>query len=426
MEAGGFALRPFLTLPTKKGNRRRGLRQGKGSHVSQEVIREDAAKVPLIYDPRVRSAFFQVLLVVLLGLGIWWIVSNTIENLNRSNISTGFGFLRGRSGFDIANTLIDYSSDSSYARALLVGVLNTLVVAVAGIVTATIIGFSVGIGRLSRNWLIRKLATGYVELFRNIPPLLVILFWYQGVLALLPSVRQSIALPFGSYLNNRGFYLPSLNWEPGAWLVAVAFVVAAALIWYVARRARVRQEATGQQFPVFWVSVLIVIALPLLAFLLAGMPATVEYPQKGTFNLTGGLNIKPEFLSLYLALSFYTASFIAEIVRAGVLGVPKGQTEAFSALGVRPNVGLRLVIVPQAMRIIIPPLTSQYLNLTKNSSLAVAIGYPDLYAIGGTILNQTGQAIEVVVIFMVVYLSISIITSLLMNWFNAKMALPER
>ena len=394
--------------------------------MSQEAIREDVARVPLIYDPKVRSAFFQVLLVVLLGFGIWWIADNTIENLKRSNISTGFAFLRGRAGFDIANTLISYSSDSSYGRALVVGILNTLAVAAAGIVTATIIGFLVGIGRLSNNWLIRKVATAYVELFRNIPPLLVILFWYQGVLALLPNVRGSIALPLGAYLNNRGFYLPAVNWEPGSWLVALAVVVAAGLIWYVARRARARQMATGQQFPVFWVSLLIIVALPLLAFLLAGMPATVEYPQKGTFNLTGGINIKPEFLSLYLALSFYTASFIAEIVRAGVLGVPRGQTEAFSALGMRSGVGLRLVIVPQAMRIIIPPLTSQYLNLTKNSSLAVAIGYPDLYAVGGTILNQTGQAIEVVVIFMVVYLSISIITSLLMNWFNAKMALPER
>jgi len=394
--------------------------------VSQEAIREDVARVPLIYDPKVRSAFFQVLLVVLLGFGIWWIADNTIENLKRSNISTGFAFLRGRAGFDIANTLISYSSDSSYGRALVVGILNTLAVAAAGVVTATIIGFLVGIGRLSNNWLIRKVATAYVELFRNIPPLLVILFWYQGVLALLPNVRGSIALPLGAYLNNRGFYLPAVNWEPGSWLVALAVVVAAGLIWYVARRARARQMATGQQFPVFWVSLLIIVALPLLAFLLAGMPATVEYPQKGTFNLTGGINIKPEFLSLYLALSFYTASFIAEIVRAGVLGVPRGQTEAFSALGMRSGVGLRLVIVPQAMRIIIPPLTSQYLNLTKNSSLAVAIGYPDLYAVGGTILNQTGQAIEVVVIFMVVYLSISIITSLLMNWFNAKMALPER
>ncbi len=394
--------------------------------MSQEVIRDESARVPLIYDPRVRSITFQVVLVALLVFGVWWIVDNTIENLRRSNISTGFAFLRGRAGFDISDRLIDYTSDSSYGRALLVGIANTLVVAAAGIVTATILGFLVGVGRLSHNWLIRKLATVYVEVFRNIPPLLVILFWYQGVLAVLPNVRDSLSLPLGSYLNNRGFYFPLLVWQPGAWLILAGFVVALILSWYVARRARARQMATGQQFPIFLTSLALIILLPLLGYFLAGMPVSVDYPQKGTFNLSGGFNVKPEFLSLYLALSFYTASFIAEIVRAGILGVSKGQTEAYSALGMRPGQGLRLIVIPQAMRIIIPPLTSQYLNLTKNSSLAVAIGYPDLYAIGGTILNQTGQAIEVVVIFMTVYLGISIVTSLFMNWFNTKMALKER
>jgi general L-amino acid transport system permease protein len=394
--------------------------------VAQDIIREEPARASLIYDPKVRGIVFQAVLMALLALGLWWIVGNTIENLHRSHIATGFGFLKGRAGFDIANHLIDYSSDSSYGRALLVGVINTVVVAAAGIVTATIIGFLVGIGRLSSNWLIRKLATVYIEIFRNIPPLLVLLFWYQGVLALLPNVRDSYALPFGSYLNNRGFYFPQFDWGAGGWLVLAGLVIGIVLSWYVARRARARQMATGQQFPVFWTSVALIVGLPLLAFVLAGFPLTIEYPQKGTFNLTGGLNVKPEFLSLYLALSFYTAAFIAEIVRAGIIGVPKGQTEAYSALGLRPGTGLRLVVIPQAMRIIIPPLTSQYLNLTKNSSLAVAIGYPDLYAIGGTVLNQTGQAIEVVVVFMVVYLGISILTSLFMNWFNTKMALKER
>lgn len=380
----------------------------------------------MIYDPRVRGIVFQIVLVALLVAGIWWVVDNTIENLRRSNITTGFAFLRGRAGFDISDRLIEYSSDSSYGRALIVGVLNTAAVAAAGIVTATILGFLVGVGRLSNNWLIRKLATAYVELFRNIPPLLVILFWYQGVLALLPSVRDSVSLPLGSYLNNRGFYFPRFVWEQGAWLILAGLVTAVALSWYVARRARMRQMATGKQFPVLLTSIALIVGLPLLGFLISGLPVSIDFPQKGTFNLTGGMNVKPEFLSLYLALSFYTAAFIAEIVRAGIMGVPRGQTEAYSALGLRSNLGLRLVVIPQAMRIIIPPLTSQYLNLTKNSSLAVAIGYPDLYAIGGTILNQTGQAIEVVVIFMVVYLSISIITSILMNWFNTKMALKER
>lgn len=394
--------------------------------MAQEVVRDEPARGSLLYDPRFRSIVSQLLLVALLAFGIWWIVDNTIENLRRSHISTGFAFLRGRAGFDISDRLIEYSSDSSYGRALVVGLLNTAAVALSGIVTATIVGFLVGIGRLSRNWLIRKLATVYVEVFRNIPPLLVILFWYQGVLAVLPNVRDSLSLPFGSYLNNRGFYFPRLMWGPGSWLVLAGLVAAVALSWYVARRARARQMATGQPFPVFWTSVALIVGLPLLAFLFAGMPASVDFPQKGTFNLTGGMNVKPEFLSLYLALSFYTAAFIAEIVRAGIVGVPKGQTEAYSALGMRSGQGLRLIVIPQAMRIIIPPLTSQYLNLTKNSSLAVAIGYPDLYAIGGTILNQTGQAIEVVVIFGIVYLSISILTSILMNWFNAKMALKER
>ncbi|MGN6146335.1 MAG: amino acid ABC transporter permease [Mesorhizobium sp.] len=395
--------------------------------MSQEVIHEATPqRASLLYDPRVRGIVFQVVLVTLLALGIWWIVDNTIENLRRSHIATGFGFLKGRAGFDIANTLIDYSSDNSYGRALVVGILNTAIVAITGIVTATVIGFLVGIGRLSNNWLIRKLATVYIEIFRNIPPLLVILFWYQGVLALLPNVRDSIGLPFGSFLNNRGFYFPRMVWSDGAWLVAAGLAAGIVLSWYVARRAKARQMATGQQFPVFLTSLALIVGMPLLGFALAGFPLAFEFPQKGTFNLTGGVNVKPEFLSLYLALSFYTAAFIAEIVRAGIVGVPKGQTEAFSALGLRSGQGLRLVVIPQAMRIIIPPLTSQYLNLTKNSSLAVAIGYPDLYAIGGTILNQTGQAIEVVVIFMVVYLGISILTSLFMNWFNTKMALKER
>ncbi|MCP3460972.1 amino acid ABC transporter permease [Bradyrhizobium sp. CCGUVB23] len=398
-----------------------------GSAVSQEVVLDVApTKASPFYDPKLRSIVVQVAIVVLLVFGLWWISDNTIENLRRSNIPTGFEFLNSRSGFEIPDRLIDYSSESSYGRALLVGIVNTARVAVLGIIVATIVGFVVGIGRLSSNWMIRKLATIYIEVFRNVPLLLVILFWYQGVLALLPNVRSSLALPFGSYLNNRGLYLPRLIWSQGAWLIIAGLMVAIGLSWYVARRAHARQMATGQQLPVFWVSVALLIGLPLLGCVLAGFPMTVEFPQKGTFMLTGGLDVKPEFLSLLLALSFYTASFIAEIVRAGIQGVPKGQAEAYSSLGIRPGQGLRLVIIPQALRIIIPLLTSQYLNLTKNSSLAVAVGYADLYAVGGTILNQTGRAIEVVVIFMVVYLGLSILTSLVMNWFNVKLALRQR
>lgn len=394
---------------------------------TQEALRADEpAKVSLINDPKARSIFFQVLIVALLIFGVWWIIDNTLENLRRSNISTGWAFLRGRSGFDVADKLIDYSADSNNFRAVIVGFLNTLKVAVCGIILATTVGFLVGVGRLSQNWLIRKLSTVYVEFFRNIPPLLVILFWYQGVLALLPGVRQSIGLPFSSFLNNRGIYLPKVLWNGSGWLVLAGLVVGIALSWYVARRAHARQMATGQTFPVFATSLGLIIGLPLLAYVLGGMPGAIEYPALAGFNMRGGTIIPPEFVSLLLALGLYTASFIAEIVRAGIMGVSKGQTEGFSALGLRQGQGLRLVVIPQALRIIIPPLTSQYLNLTKNSTLGVAIGYPELYSVGGTILNQTGQAIEVVVIFMIVYLSISLITSGFMNWFNTKMALKER
>ncbi|MFZ1680433.1 MAG: amino acid ABC transporter permease [Rhizobiaceae bacterium] len=379
-----------------------------------------------LYDPKTRGIVFQVVVFTLVLLFFWWISVNTIENLQRSKIASGFGFLNGRAGFDVSDSLIAFDSDSTYGRALIVGILNTILVAGLGIVTATIVGFLVGVGRLARNWLVRKLCTVYVEIFRNIPPLLVIFFWYFGVLSVLPLPRDSIALPFGSFLNSRGFFLIKPIWGTGAWLIPVALGVAILFAAYVGRAARKRQEATGQQFPVFWTTVALIVGLPFMAFAATGFPLTFEYPVLGTFNLQGGMQIKPEFLALYLALSFYTAAFIAEIVRGGIIGVSKGQTEASYALGLRPSPTLRLVIVPQAMRIIIPPLTSQYLNLTKNSSLAIAIGYPDLVAIGGTILNQTGQSIEVVAIWMAIYLGLSLATSAFMNWFNARMALVER
>jgi len=394
---------------------------------SQDTLgQSEPSRASFLYDPKIRSIIFQVIVVVLLVLAVGWIVSNTVENLRRANIASGFGFLRGRAGFDIAVTPLPYTSDDTFGRALLIGFINTLVVAIAGIITATIVGFLVGVGRLSSNWLIARICTVYVEIFRNIPPLLVIFFWYLGVLSVLPLPRDSIDLPLGGFLNSRGIYIPRTVWSEGSWLVLVALVVAIGMSWFVARRARARQMQTGQQFPVLWTNLALIIGLPLLAFLLAGMPVTIEYPVLGAFNLQGGWQVKPEFLSLYLALSFYTAAFIAEIVRAGIKGVSRGQTEAAYALGLRAGPTLRLVVIPQAMRIVIPPLTSQYLNLTKNSSLAVAIGYPELVAVGGTILNQTGQSIEVVAIWMLVYLGLSISTSIFMNWFNARVALVER
>jgi general L-amino acid transport system permease protein len=379
-----------------------------------------------LYDPKYRGIFFQALtIVVLVGL-VWWVAHNTAANLARSNTASGFGFLRGRAGFEVGQSLIPYSSDSTYSRALVVGILNTLLVAVTGIITATIIGFIVGIGRLSHNWLIAKLCQVYVEVFRNIPPLLVIFFWYSGVLAVLPQPRESLHLPFDMFLYNRGLAFPRPVFESGMLAVLIAFVVAIVAVVFTARWAHKRQMATGQPFHTIWVSIGLLIGLPLLAFLVTGMPMSFDVPVAGKFNLTGGSVIGPEFMSLFLALSFYTASFIAEIVRGGIRGVAKGQSEAAGALGLHPSSVTRLVIVPQAMRIIIPPLTSQYLNLTKNSSLAIAIGFSDLVAVGGTIMNQSGQAIEIVCIWGIVYLSLSILTSLFMNWFNAKMALVER
>ncbi len=379
-----------------------------------------------LYDPTIRGIFFQVLTIVLLVVFVWWVAHNTAVNLARANIASGFGFLNGRAGFEVGQSLIAYSSDSTYGRALLVGLLNTILIAVTGIITATIIGFIIGIGRLSRNWLIAKLCTVYVEVFRNIPPLLVIFFWYSGVLAILPSARESLHLPLGSYLNNRGLAFPKPIFGETFWLVGVAFIIAIIAVIATARWAHRRQAATGQPFHTIWASIGLLIGLPIIAFLLAGAPLSFDYPVAGKFNLTGGSVVGPEFMSLFLALSFYTAAFIAEIVRAGIRGVPKGQTEAAAALGLHPSSITRLVVIPQAFRIIIPPLSSQYLNLTKNSSLAIAIGFADLVAVGSTTLNQTGQAVEVILIWMVIYLGLSIVTSLFMNWFNAKMALVER
>lgn len=388
--------------------------------------RPDGGGTSLLYDPRVRGIFYQVVVFGVVLAFVYWIVGNTMSNLQRANIASGFGFLNGRAGFDVGQSLIPYSSDSTYGRAILVGLLNTLYVAALGVVTASIIGFLVGIGRLSRNWLIRKICTVYVEVFRNIPPLLVIFFWYFGVISVLPPVRESLSLPLASYINNRGFFMPAPVWGEGAWLLPVAFLIGIAASFGIARWAKRRQMRTGQPFHTVLVSLALIIGLPLLAFIATGFPVSFDLPKLGTFNLSGGAQVKPEFLALFLALSFYTASFIAETVRGGILGVSKGQTEAAYAVGLRPGPTMRLIIVPQALRIIIPPLSSQYLNLIKNSSLAIAIGYPDLVAVGGTILNQTGQSVEVVVVWMVVYLGISLVISGLMNWFNAKMALVER
>lgn len=386
------------------------------------------ARVAFYNDPRVRSIAYQVVLCAIVVFLIYSAATNAIDNLRRAHIASGFGFWDTTAGFDISQTLIAYSAQgSSYGRAFWVGLLNTLLVAGLGIVFATIIGFIVGIARLSQNWLVAKVATGYVEIIRNIPLLLQLLFWYNAVLKALPITRESIVIPGGVYLNNRGLFLPSPVFLYGFDAVIAALIVGvlAAIAFYI--WARRRQARTGQQLPVFWTTLALVVGLPLIVFFLKGTPLSFNYPQAGRFNINGGVEVLPEFVALLFGLSIYTAAFIAEVVRAGILAVARGQTEAAYSLGMRPGPTLRLIVVPQAMRVIVPPLTSQYLNLTKNSTLAVAIGYPDLVQVfTGTVLNQTGQAVEVVAVTMLVYLTISLVTSLAMNIYNRSVALVER
>ncbi|WP_137156130.1 amino acid ABC transporter permease [Rhizobium sp. FKL33] len=389
-------------------------------------VGDDSPSQSLLYNPEIRGYFYQAVTIIVVVAFIYTAVTNAAENLARANMTAGFDFLGNRAGFDIGQSLIAYSSDSTYFRALVVGLVNTLVIAFFGIITATIIGLLVGVGRLSQNWLIARLCTVYVEFFRNIPPLLVIFFWYKLVLDILPGVKESLELPFSVYLNNRGVFMPAPMFGDGSSLIVIALVIGIALAIGFSRWAKSKQMATGKQYPTITIGLALVIGLPLLTFLALGAPLSFDTPVLGKFNLNGGMVVGPEFLSLYLALSFYTASFIAEIVRSGIRGVAKGQSEAAHALGIRHGLTTRLVVLPQALRIIIPPLTSQYLNLTKNSSLAIAVGYADLVAVGGTILNQSGRSIEIIAIWMVMYVSISLITSLFMNWFNAKMALVER
>jgi general L-amino acid transport system permease protein len=400
--------------------------QGEGTRMSVVTGGDTPPKVAFFNDPKVRSIAVQSVLVLVVAYFAWSIFNNTVANLREANIASGFGFLESTAGFDLSFTLIPYSESSTYGRAVVVGILNTMLVAVCGIILATILGFLAGVMRLSKNWLVSKVAEVYIEVMRNVPLLIQIFIWYKVVLAALPHPRNAISLGDTFFLSNRGITIPKFIWGDGAWLIAVAFLVAIAAIWLLRRWARVRQEATGEQFPVVLAALGLLTGLPLLAYFVTGMPLEFEVPEKGTFNLRGGVGLVPEFAALFFALSTYTAGFIGEIVRAGILAVNKGQTEASHALGIRPGPTLRLVVIPQAMRVIIPPLASQYLNLTKNSSLAVAIGYPDLVAAGGTVLNQSGQAVEIIAIWMAVYLTLSLLTSAFMNWFNSRMKLVER
>jgi general L-amino acid transport system permease protein len=378
-------------------------------------------------NPKLRGTAYQLaILAALLWLGYLFAL-NAKANLEAQKIASGLGFLNHTAGFGINQTLIDYNETHTYSRVFWVGLLNTLLVSGLGIVFATILGFVIGIARLSPNWLVARLAGGYVELIRNLPLLFQILFWYLAVLSTLPGPRQSLSLFGQIFLSNRGIILPRPVPGDDFIYVAGAFALGVIATMMLALWGRRRQARTGRPFALLWPSMALLVGLPLAIFFLAGSPLTLDQPRLQGFNFVGGLRLIPEFVALLIALVTYTAAFIAEIVRAGILAVPRGQTEAAAALGLRRGHILRLIVLPQALRVIIPPLTNQYLNLTKNSTLAVAIGYPDLVAVfAGTTLNQTGQAIEIIAITMAVYLVISLATSLIMNWYNARIRLVER
>lgn len=387
----------------------------------------DSSISRLIYSPRFRSIAFQLITVAVLGYFFYVIINNTISNLNDRGISTGFGFLDRQAGFGISLSLIDYDETYSFGRTFVVGLLNTILVSVLGIILATILGFAVGVARLSSNWMVNRLAAVFIEIVRNVPPLIQILFWYFAVLQALPSARQSLSLGEVIFLNIRGLYMPKPVFEDGSIIILLAAIVAVVLSIGVYIWARNKQKVTGVQTPVGRIVLGLCLGLPLIAYFAAGMPISGDYPQLKGFNFQGGISILPELFALWLALGIFTAAFIAEIVRSGINAVSHGQTEAALALGLSRSKTLKLVVIPQAMRIIVPPLTSEYLNLTKNSSLAMAIGYPDLVSVfAGTTLNQTGQAIEIIFMTMGVYLGLSLLTSWLMNIYNRKVALVER
>ena len=381
----------------------------------------------LLTDPQARAWIFQILAVVAVVAFGWFLFDNTQTNLQHRGITSGFGFLQNPAGFGITQHLIDYSESDSYGRVFWVGLLNTLLVSLVGIVLATVLGFILGIARLSSNWLIRQLATVYIEIFRNIPPLLQIFFWYFAVIGPLPGPRNSLSLGDIIFLNNRGVQMPAPSASDAAWPFVLALLLALALGVAIGRWARARRLATGQRFPTFPVGLALLLIIAGACGLLFGSPVTWTVPELQRFNIRGGWVVIPELVSIIMALSIYTAAFIGETVRSGIQAVSGGQTEAAASLGLRPGQVLRLVIIPQALRVIVPPLTSQYLNLTKNSSLAAAIGYPDMVSLfAGTVLNQTGQAIETMAITMSVYLAISLSISLLMNLYNKRIALVER
>jgi general L-amino acid transport system permease protein len=377
-------------------------------------------------DERKRGLLWQVVVVALLGAGLWYVIQNMIENLRTLGVTLGLDFLSLPAGFAISFSVIPTDLNSSIGRLIVAGMLNTLLASAICIVFATILGLIIGICRLSKNFLLSRLATAYVEAIRNVPLLVQLLLWYVAILQLFPNVRQAINVLDLVFLSNRGVNMPRPIAEDGFGIVLIALVIAIAIAFGISRWARRRQIATGQQFPSGRVGLALIVGLPLIVSLGLGNPISWGIPELTGFNFQGGMVLQPELTAVVIGISAYTASFIAEIVRGGILAVSHGQTEAAYALGFRPGTTLRLVIIPQSLRIIVPPMTSQYLNVVKNTTLVSAIAYPDLYSIIGTSLNQTGRPVENIAIMMAFFLIISILISLFMNWYNKRIALVER
>ncbi len=382
----------------------------------------------LINDKELRSVFIQVVTIALLFAFIAYIARNAVVNLETIGKGYSFDFLYQPSNYDINQSLIEYDSRSPHWRAAIVGILNTLLVAVVGVILATIVGFILGVLRLSPNWLINRVVYVYIEYVRNVPVLLHILLVHGIIVNTLPVPKNAMMAFDGTlFLTNRGFYTPKPLFEPAMWAVLIAFIIGIGFTWWFRRYAKRIQDATGKIYPVFLIGLGAIVGFPILVFLITGAPLSWEYAELKGFNFKGGLVLRPEFVALTVALALYTAAFIAEIVRAGIQAISHGQTEAAYALGLRPKRNMQLVIIPQALRVIIPPLSSQYLNLTKNSSLAIAIGYMDIVAtIGGISLNQTGREMECMTIVLALYLFFSLCISAFMNWYNKKMKLVER
>ena len=378
-------------------------------------------------EKKSRQIIIQIIVIIILLSLIGFFIRNTLNNLELLGREVGYSFLFTPSNYDINQHLIDYTSRSSHLRATVVGLINTALVAFFGIMLAAIIGFVVGVARLSTNFLVNRIAYIYIEFTRNVPVLLWILLWHGIIVHSLPHPKQALSLADKLFLSNRGFYVPKPLLEPAFWIVIIALTVSVIGAVMFSRFARAKQEKTGQRYPVYWINSAAVVLVPVIVFFISGSPAELEYSVFDKFNFVGGLVLTPEFIALTFALSIYTGAFIAEIVRAGILAVSHGQTEAAYAVGLKPNWTMRLIILPQALRVIIPPMISQFLNLTKNSSLAIAVGYMDVVAtIGGISLNQTGRALECMSIVLAIYLCISLLISAFMNWYNKRISLVER